>query len=464
MAQLLLKKVTIWTSDDAMEVYLKFNKDADPSAMPAVEEIMAYLDSIGIVYGISEAEIRRARESSRDPSVVYVIARGSSAELPVENRIEYFIDFEKTGQPKVLNSGSVDVKDLQLIIPIAAGDKIAKKIPGKFGRAGRTVKGEPIPIPLVKMVELPKGLNTGISTDDQLLLVALKTGNVVKTGSVVNVFEEHVIDRDVDFSTGNISHSGSIRINGSIRSGFSVVAGGNIFVKGNIEDARIECGGNLVVQGGITGNMKNIVFAQANIEALYINGQHVRALGNITVQDECVNAKLEAGDSIYVWKKGVIVGGETYAFNKVDARTLGSEGGVYTDIYFGIDTVLRKRLAELGSFKAKGNQKCSEIRRKLFACVKQAVGSNRELLDAEQQTLKGLKTQLTDEYEKITKQEQEEEKINAKLGEETHPQVTVRTKVFPGVKLATNTTSIFLNEGKNLSCTFMVKGANIIAI
>lgn len=457
-----IKNVNLVISDDGMEAVFKIRKEST-TPLPTLAELKDYLVSYGITYGVQEDALKAVLSPGAEGAVEsHVVAKGLAAAVPEDDRIEYLFNFDEMGQPRIQDDGSVDLKDIQLILPVKKGDPLAKRIPGRFGSAGRTIRGEPIPIRAIKSLSLPRGLNTQIAPDNPNLIVAGVTGHVVKTGSAINVYETHVIPGDVDYSTGNVHYPGSLEIGGSIRSGFKVEVDGNLMVKRDIEDAQIECGGNLVVKGGIIGKMKNVINVAGDVEARFVNNHHVRALGDIRIQDECVNAKLECGGNVFVWKKGVLIGGEAFVFNRLDARVLGSESGAYTDVYFGLDTVFAKALAEMSKVKKDLLEKCMACRQGVYGILKAAVKSGREPTEAELGEIRRLKADLLREYASIGKIEQKEDKIVLRKNAAVSPGVTVRDMIFPGAKVAAATTSHFVRNAQKVRGTYILKGASIM--
>ncbi|MFH0918940.1 MAG: FapA family protein [Fibrobacterota bacterium] len=457
-----IKNVTLTFSDDSMEAQLRIRKGKD-LAVPTVEEIREYVKNCGVNVGLVEETLPKiAAPSAVNGVETYGVARGIPAVQPEPGRIDFLINFDEKGKPQRLEDGTVDFKDIHLIIPVEAGAPLARKIPGKFGRAGRTVRGEPLRIPDIAPVSLPTGVNTRLSETDPNLLVAAKAGNAVRVGLYVNIYEEHLIRGDVDFSTGNVAYSGSIRVQGSVRMGFNIKAGGNLVVEGDIEGSQIECGGNLVVQGGILGKLTHVLRVQGNVEARYVNGCHLRAMGNILIQDECLNAKLESAGDIYLWKKGVMVGGEAYCFNKLDARILGAESGTYTDVYFGFDTLLASRLAEIKTEREGLAEKSGLIRKKIFTVLRTVLEGGQEPDETAQREMTRLKAALQQEYEGLRRRDQEEDDLARKKQAPRSAMVVIRDTVHAGVKLAATTTTHFIREKRQAAGAYMVNGADIV--
>lgn len=457
-----VKNINLTIADDAMEVSLKIRKGPD-ALLPTPEELKEYIKSYGINFGLDDEAINLCvRPMQTNAIETYVVARGIPRIMPEPGRIEYLINFSDSGKPRLHQDGSVDQKNLNLMINVNKNDPLARKYPGKSGKAGRTVRGDVLSIPDVKGVTMPMGVKTRISDTDPNLLVAAVTGNVVRMGDYINICEEHVIRSDIDFSTGNVQYPGSLTIKGSIRAGFTVRTGGHLRVEGDIEDATVDCGGDLIVTGGIIGKMKHLIRVHGNVEARYVNGHHIRALGTIAIQDESLNAKLESGEDIYFWKKGVLSGGETYCFNRLDVKCLGSESGNYTDVYFGFDAVLVSRVNEIKAEREEIGKKNSDLRKGVFSQIKTIILQGREPSTQELKEIELKKEDLTASYEFLEKLEQEEDYLATKRKKSDSPVVTVREWVYPGVKLAATTTTHYIREKRKVLGTFIVIGPEVV--
>ena len=456
-----IKNVSLTLSENGMEAVLKIRKNR-AQELPTFEELKQYIQSYGIVYGIQEEVIRQALAPGFEGAVEsHVVARGGASVEPLDDIIEYPFDFSEMGSPKTLPDGSVDLKDLQLIRSVKKGDVLARRIPGRYGSAGQTIRGEPIVIRAMRVVRLPQGIHTVPSPENQNILIAAKDGHVVKIGEAVNVYEEHVIQGDVDYSTGNVHYTGSLRVEGSIRSGFTVETDGNLLVQGDIEDANVSCGGNLIVRGGVIGKGKCLISVAGDVEARYVNGHHLRALGDISLQDECVNAKIECGGTVFLWKKGVLIGGESYVFNRLDARIIGSESGTYTDVYFGLDTVFSRALVDLSRSKQEYLEKSALCRQALYKVLLNASRNGREPVPEELAEVAELKHELFREYDRIGKIEEREEKVRERKEAPVSPGVVVRDRIYAGVKIAGATTSFFVKNPQKVRGVYQLKGPNV---
>jgi len=151
----------------------------------------------------------------------------------------------------------------------------------------------------------------------------------------------------VDYSIGNLSMEGSLDIKGWVRSGFEVCASNEIKIGGGVEDAIVEAGADININGGIIGSAEGRVKAGGNITARFFEGARVHADGDIFVHDDILRSIVSANGSIIVTKgKGRIRGGSVEAAKGVEVNEIGSDAGIKTSVSVGTDSKTRKLLAE----------------------------------------------------------------------------------------------------------------------
>ncbi|MBL8028865.1 MAG: DUF342 domain-containing protein [Fibrobacteres bacterium] len=428
---------------------------------PTIEQLKSYLDNHGICYGIqNDALMRLASTPGADGAVlVETVARGVAAEKPVADVIEYLISLPSEIHPKVLPDGNVDLRDLNKITNVNEGDPLVRKIPGKKGKSGHNVRGEVILPAAYRPASLPIGLNTVASPTDPNLLVAGCTGSIVRLGNFYNVYKEYEVKGDIDYSTGNLELAGSAKITGTVRPGFLVRVSGNLLIEGDVEDGSIECGGKLIVKGGVIGKGKSSIYAACGIEVRYVNGHKLRTPGTIIIHDECMSAKIQSGEDVHIGGRGVMAGGEAYVFRQMNAKILGAESGIYTDVYFGFDTVLGGRQADIRSEIERITIHNSSRRVELYAAFKQAYETKSP---SDLDRAAALKTDLNEDYDRLELLEQEDASITEQRLKDNAPSVVVRDTVYPGVKLASPITQTFVKDKKSMAGTYFVNNGEIV--
>ena len=148
---------------------------------------------------------------------------------------------------------------------------------------------------------------------------------------------KRVISGDIDQKSGNLSFEGSLTVEGSIRRGQWLKVSGDLWVEGDIEDAEVEVGGEVTVQGGITGEGKGMISAYGGVKAKYINHQTVISHNLVEIKEEIRHATVKADQMVSVIQgSGWIVGGTVVARKEVRARNIGSRYATPTIIRVGL--------------------------------------------------------------------------------------------------------------------------------
>jgi hypothetical protein len=248
----------------------------------------------------------------------------------------------------------------------------------------------------------------------------------------VEVSEGFSVKGDVDLSTGNIKYPKSVTIKGDVKSGFSVDVGGDVEIGGSVEDAVIECGGNVLVKQGFVGSGKGIINAKENVTVAFVRNQEIKARQDIFVAREAIGAKLWAKNKIEVAGKPFsIAGGHISARNEIKAYTIGNQSGSRTEVEVGIDFTLveeqaktEDKIKELNLSRAKVLENLQKLRH-----VKQL---KKQLQPKEDFLLKKLEAMEQKINQQLDALEKRKTMIAQKLLEVGKAKITVEHSVYPG--------------------------------
>ncbi|MNJ33144.1 hypothetical protein D3C77_278230 [compost metagenome] len=164
----------------------------------------------------------------------------------------------------------------------------------------------------------------------------------------LNVFPVYEINGDVDYSIGNIDFVGTVVIRGNVLTGFRVSASGDIRVIGGVEGAELIAEGSIEISGGIIGYNKGLVKAGQQVKSSFIQDGNVSAGEDVVVTQSIMHSNVRAGrDVICSGSKGLIVGGNIQAGERVTARIIGNPMSTATSIEVGVLPDLRNELLEL---------------------------------------------------------------------------------------------------------------------
>jgi hypothetical protein len=329
---------------DRMSATLTIRPALEGGTLPAENAIRALLAEKNITHGIREdvlVALRPKLAGAICPDEPEVIAQGTAAIDGENGRVEFLFTTETTLAPKENDDGTVDYKNVDIVQSVAAGTELARLVPPGEGTPGVTIFGEELPCRGGTAAHLPVGPNTQPHPRQEEVLIASTDGIVRYDGKVVEVSEGYVIDGDVDFSTGNVKYEKSVVIAGDVKSGFTVECGGDLQVGGTIEDARINCGGNVLCKHGFVGSGKGSIEANGDVNIGFLKNQTVRARGNVAIARESMNSTIYTRKSITVNGHPLsVAGGMLVARNSILLYTVGNTTGIRTTLEVGLDYTL----------------------------------------------------------------------------------------------------------------------------
>ena len=186
-----------------------------------------------------------------------------------------------------------------------------------------------------------------LSEDDgQLVVLSKKNGFPALEDQQIVVHQSLIINGDINFHTGNIDCPGDLLIKGSIMAGFKVKAE-NLTVTGSIENAEVECRGNLACTGGIIACQDYPLVCGANLWCKYLENSRIEVKNNIFIAGSSLHSFLRAGNNIVLChSSAVLVGGKSEAGNSLYSGSLGAKWATPTEIVLGCEPFLAKNLAD----------------------------------------------------------------------------------------------------------------------
>jgi uncharacterized protein len=417
--------------------------------MPPRQEIDDLLSGSGIMVGIKKEAVDELFDGfnegrfSREPVVV---AEGIPPLHGENGKVEFLFNTTTSLAPKVNPDGSVDYKNVDIIISVPKGKELARMLPPTNGTAGRNIFGETLPCKDGTPGILPIGPNTEPSSGSDDVLIASIDGIVRYTGYYVEVCEGYIIKGDVDFSTGNIKYDKSVIINGDIKSGFSVECGGDLQVAGIIEDSTVTVGGNVLCKHGFVGQGKGIVEAKGDVNLGFIMNQTVKSRKSVNIAKEAINSTIYARHSICVHGKPLsIAGGMFVARELISVYTVGNHSGVRTNLEVGLDFSLEEELKKNEEQEAEIGPK----RQKLLESVAKLshLSSLRKRLSAQEELLLNkLKIAIAKIEEQMQLLEKRKKIIQSKLHELENANIKVEHSAMPGTLFKIGERRHFLKE------------------
>jgi len=411
-------------SQDGMKAFLQIPQNLN--TFPTLVEIKELLTSNGIVYGINNETVKLISEGRIQNSTVE-IARGTAPVQGTDGKVEMLVDLSGKGKPKILDNGRADHQDISMLTNVSKNQPLAKHIHPYRGKEGITVLGEKILPKAVSDIQIVNGTGTCFSMADPDLLLARIDGALsINAKGLIEVKNSQIIRGDIDYSTGNVSFSGDLQINGNVRAGFSVKTEGSLIIKGSIENAMIQCNGNLEITGGVAGGGEGVIECGGDMKAGHIENFTVNVKGDVVVGGDLIHSSVVSGGRV---KVNQIIGGSISAFF-IEANIVGSSAEPRTILDIGkIFQLNRERYAllkELAGISSKQVLLKSEI----FMFVRNGLNDNGKLSSEDENRLEFFTKKTIELYKTCNSVQKRIEEIEKVEKNKPEPAVIIK-ELFP---------------------------------
>lgn len=417
--------------DDNMTCIGRFMPPSDKGELMTPDEILNDLKHNGVIFGVQNDAVT-AFINERDYSKEYVLAVGQDAVQGQNAYIEYMFNTDLKAKPTMLEDGSVDFFNLNIINHVEEGALLARlhrEVPGTYGS---DVLGARIKPAEVRRLVLKFGRNITLS-DDKNEIYSNCAGHVNLADG--RVFVSNVMEvENVDPSVGNIEYEGNVQINGNVATNFSVHAKGNVEVRGVVEGAEIIAGGNITIARGMNGMSRGTLKAGGNIIAQFIENSNVEAAGYVQA-GSIMHSTVLAGTEVHVdGKRGFISGGKVAATTLVEAKILGSNMGTDTVVEIGISPTLKRRHKELEELIDTNNKTINRAI-PIMEAAKEKYESGKGMSPDQIDNIRGLAKLVKEKSKEQRAYVAELEDLTALLSNEQKSSVVVHDTVYPGVKV-----------------------------
>lgn len=424
------------------KVFCRFLPPSNDGSRLSKRDILDSLAQKNIVFGIRES-VLDAYLANPHYLEDLEIAAGKEPRHGTDARIEYFFNTDLKARPTLLEDGSVDFFNLNIINHCETGDLLARLYPEDTGEEGVDVFGNRIRPRQVKRGILRFGKNIRLS-EDHLELYAIESGHV----SLVEgrVFVSNLMEvENVDPSTGNIEFDGNVQVNGNVCSNFQIRATGNVEVRGVVEGAAIEAGGNITIARGMNGMGKGSLQAKGNVIAKFIENATVEANGYIEA-GSIIHSQVMAGTEIHVsGKKGFISGGHVAATSLIEVKILGSEMGTDTIVEVGVSPVVKKRYKDLSNQVA-ADLKVIERAVPILEAARDRHLAGKEISETQIENVRDLAEVVKSKKATIKQMREELEELDLVFNDQKHAQIIIQKVVYPGTQIIISDVSRIIKE------------------
>ncbi|NLW01888.1 MAG: DUF342 domain-containing protein [Clostridiaceae bacterium] len=449
--------VEAYASDDKMQAFITATQPEGGGAAPTFEMIIRALHDKGIVACINEGRIREF-ENNPIYGVPVLVAEGIPAENGKNGSLRYLVDIHKDRKPIIMEDGTVNYKDINLIANITKDQKLVEVIPPVPGKNGMNVVGTELKALDGKPAVIPRGRGVYMNPEGTELYAEID-GQLKIVDGKINVYSVYEVPADVDNSTGNIRFIGNVTVRGNVLSGFEIEAGGDIEVSGVVEAARLRAAGNIILRRGMVGGGKGELIAGGDIIAKFIENSKVEVEGDLKAE-ALMHCNIKCGSSIILGgRKGLLVGGIARVGKFVEAKYLGNQMFTQTIVEVGFDPHMRERLKFLKAEIVKmedGHNKANQAIA-LLNRLKNATGE----LTLEKRELLAKSTRTKFFYEnKLAEYKKEMATIEERLQHGVSGRIKVMGSVYPGVRVVIGNAMLYIKE-ENKYCTMYSDGADI---
>lgn len=383
------------------------------------QRVKGELDFQGIVSGVDTAKIKEIFSQKLFNQEVEV-AKGIPPQEGKDGHVIYHLLPEgQQDMPSDAGEGRVDHKAVDRFVEVEKGTLLAEVVEPVEGMAGKDVHGNPVPCKTSRGAKLIGGRGTRLSKDGTKLYSDAQ-GVLGGTERKLTVIPAVVVDKNVDYETGNICSGMTVVVKGDVLSGFTVKAGGDINVSGLVEASTLESDGSIHIESGIQGDGRAVLKAEGSITAKFASEATLVAEDDICIPNGVMQCNVDSRTDVHVsGERGVIVGGVVRAAGNVFANVIGSEIGAETVIEVGPELKDWKETAKKLSEKCQYLELNLEKLQQVFAAVEKRLKAGHEIseekltrvedgrrthkvLDAKQKDLSGKRDVMQAKIEKET--------------------------------------------------------------
>jgi uncharacterized protein (DUF342 family) len=337
-------KVVIRFSEDELEAWADFIPALEGGLEISADYLLDTINRLKVTQGVRwesiKASILQCNQKRKLLKNV-LIARGIP---PVKEVNEYFeinphLTKEKSPVPDKNRNDQIDYRSHSPFIIVNKDQALATQKPRTPGRAGESVRGDPIPFETIAVDGAKPGENTRI---DGRYIISGINGQLVEEKKVLNVRKNLVIKGSVGYATGNIIFPGDVLIKGAVSDGFKIYSGGSVTIQQTFDVTEVITKGDLNVAGGIVGRGRAFLKAGGSIRTKFIQNCKVACRKTITIEAGIINSNIFVMEKLDLGDRGKILGGEIYAIKGIRAGSIGKEAGKATHIHCGVDFTLQK--------------------------------------------------------------------------------------------------------------------------
>lgn len=319
--------------------------EGEEESLFSVDFIVEYLKLKGIKTGINRDAIE-ALVTILEYDKNLIVAAGKNAVDGKDGYIEYVIPVEdKKAKPVVAEDGSVDYLNSLEIAMVEEGELIARMVPPTKGEFGFNIYSEILkPVP-GKPVSQLRGKGFVVS-EDGLEYTASRAGHIYLDDDKLMIDPLYIVNGDLEVTHGNIKFNGDVEVRGDMRSGTRIEAEGSIFINGHVGSCELIAGGNITIGKGVQGKYNCEIVAGGDVAGSFMEHCNVTAGGSVYA-NSTLDCFVLARNSVKIMSKmACIIGGSINAMQMIQAKDVGNDSEIATNLAVGDLYVFRQEANE----------------------------------------------------------------------------------------------------------------------
>ena len=354
-------KLDISVAEDLMSVVVFMHRPKKGGGILQKQDIIDLLVKEGVLFGVKQEKIQEmVSEELYDTNII--VAEGKQRKDGKPARTEFFFN-TTPGKPYMeMSGGRINLKELSFVQDKKKGEILARIHPEEAPQDGYNVRGESlVGLPPGEAVIAQAGVNTEYSEDRKAILSAID-GNVFIKDNAICVEPIVVVER-VDYSTGNLHFHGSVIIKKEVADGFLVEAKGSIEIGEFVGRAELKAGRDVLLKGGLNGDHHGSVRCGGDMIAKYVENARISCGGNLIIEELIMHTDLVVTENLVLkGKRAELIGGNAVVGKVLWCKQVGSISEVPTRISVGVSPdLLSQYINKKMTFEEK-NQRLQHLR------------------------------------------------------------------------------------------------------
>lgn len=323
-------EIEFYIADDKLEAKIKISPPEYGGKEIEVQDINNELTRQKIVFGINQELVQEIADKKLYRQY-HVIANGTPPQKGMDGIIATKFTFKKVLAPKEHDDGTVDFRDLGLVINIHKDDVICDIISNSEGEPGKDIYGRILAAMPGNTPAIPMGANTYLN-DDKTKLFASADGHLVLRNGLYTVETTLVIKDDISINTGNIKFIGDVTIIGSVFEGFMVEAGKSLKIQGLCQGAELIAKDSIDIK---LGAINSKITCDGQLKLDYAENSKISCKNKLIAHSLVACEVYVEGDLECKNKAGAIMGGSYRVTGDVHGGTIGYKSYTRTNIFVG---------------------------------------------------------------------------------------------------------------------------------